>query len=369
MANDVDVALSVDALSPHLTGIGRYCLELARGLPGATGVGNVSYFRGPHWLEDPESLLAEGWQPAREGKLRRQFGNWRRHRRLRGAIIHGPNYFLPDWAEIGVITVHDLSVLLYPDTHPVERIQDFERRFQQSLHRSAAVLTDSEAVRCELIEMLGVCPDRVHAVHLGVGLPVDTIDGNDAALAQFGLVPGRYSLCISTFEPRKRIDRLVEAYSRIDPVLRRHVPLVLAGASGWRNEALNERLARAQAEGWLKRLDFVPDAARDHLFHGARLFIYPSRYEGFGLPPIEAMQHGIPTIVGDAATLIEVTKGAARIVDPDDTPAFALALAEALEDEAWRSSAKEQGRIVADSYRWSDCVAKTVSVYNSVIRG
>ena len=366
MTGPLDVALSVDALSPRLTGIGRYCLELVRGLPLVPTVRNIDYFRGPHWLEDPQQLLTEGWQPSSKPQWLNRFLSWQRHRRLARAIVHGTNFFLPEWAERGVVTVHDLSVLLYPETHPVERIRDFDRHFERSLRQAARIITDSEAIRSEMITILGVSSDLVVSVPLGVSpLPVPP---DHSAIREFGLRRGRYCLCVSTFEPRKRIDRLVAAYRHLPVPLRSEFPLVLAGASGWRNEALNHLIDGAQAEGWLIRVDFVPQGSLDALYAGATLFVYPSRYEGFGLPPIEAMRHGVPTIVGNATALVEVTMGAARIVDADDEVAFAAALADALEDKTWQARAGMAGRKIAENYRWSDTINQTVDVYQSIGR-
>jgi alpha-1,3-rhamnosyl/mannosyltransferase len=362
----LNVTLSVDALSPRLTGIGRYCLELVRGVPVVSGVGDVHFVRGVHWLDDPQALLIDGWAPPRRGRIGRWLERRRNDRRQRGSVVHGPNFFLPDWADQGIITVHDLSVMLYPETHPVERIRDFERRFQSSLGRASIIITDSEAVRGEIIAMLGLPEDKVKAIPLGVSVAAAPADPR--LLQQSGLADGGYCLCVSTFEPRKRIDALVKAYALLDPALRRAVPLVLAGASGWRNDGLNATIEAGVGEGWVRRLDFVPDDLLGSLYAGARLFVYPSRYEGFGLPPIEAMHHGVPTIVGNAATLIEVTKGAARIVDADDIEAFAALLAHSLEDRQWQAMASTAGRAVADSYRWADCVAATVAVYREVER-
>lgn len=362
MPDAVNVALSVDALAPRLTGIGRYCLELARGLPGSDGVSRVSYFRGSHWLPDPSTLLAEHWRPELS-RLQRLINDRYQGWRARKAVVHGPNYFLPVWAETGVITVHDLSVILYPETHPVERLQDFERQFQHSLDRASAILTDSEAVRGEVISILGLAADRVHAVPLGITSTASGGPESDGMLLEYGLAANGYTLCVSTFEPRKRIDRLVAAYALLEPSLRRQFPLVLVGAGGWLNEDLNERIATARAAGWLIRLDYVSDQSRDALYRSARLFVYPSCYEGFGLPPLEAMLHGVPTLVGNAAALIEMSKGASRVVDVDDIESFARELADALQNEAWRREARIAGREVANSYTWSDCIARTISVY------
>lgn len=363
MPDAVDVALSVDALAPRLTGIGRYCLELAHGLPGSDGAGRVSFFRGSHWISDPDALVERDWRPQSNRLLRLvndRYHGWR----ARKAVVHGPNYFLPAWAESGVITVHDLSVLLYPETHPAERVREFERLFRHSLERASAILTDSEAVRQEVIAMLGIAAERVHAVPLGISSASANGPQDDSALLEFGLTANSYTLCVSTFEPRKRIDKLVAAYRLLDPDLRRQVPLVLVGASGWLNEELNEQIAVAQSAGWLRRLDYVSDQARDGLYQGARLFVYPSRYEGFGLPPLEAMRHGVPTIVGDAATLIEISGRAARVSDVDDVEGFARELADALQNETWRQAASAAGRALADGYTWSDCIARTISVYH-----
>lgn len=365
MPDPLNLAYSVDALSPRLTGIGRYCLELARGLPRARGVERVSYFRGNDWFDAPEDLLRDGQQPQGRG-LRHRLRNWRGRRGARGALVHGPNYFLPHWAESGIVTVHDLSVLLYPETHPVERVRDFERRFKHSLDRARAILTDSETVRQEVIATLGFRPEQVFAVPLGISPGSDDRADTAGILAQLGLQPQAYVLSVCTFEPRKRLDGLLGAYQLLDDDLRRAFPLVLVGASGWRNEALHAAIEAAQAAGWLKRLDYVPDATRDALYRGARLFVYPSRYEGFGLPPLEAMQHGVPTMISDAACLIEVTKGAARISAVDDRTAFAANLAEALEDDTWRREAAAAGREVAASYTWPACVERTVAVYHRV---
>ncbi|OYQ25078.1 hypothetical protein CHU93_14705 [Sandarakinorhabdus cyanobacteriorum] len=364
MTEPLNVTLSVDALSPRLTGIGRYCLELVRGVPIVPGVGDVHFVRGAHWVDDPEALLTDDWASPKRGRIGRWLERRRNQRRQRRSVVHGPNFFLPDWAERGVITVHDLSVLLYPETHPAERVRDFERRFQSSLDRAAEIITDSEAVRGEILSMLGVPAEQVKAIPLGVSLAA--VEADPLALQRLGLSHRGFCLCVSTFEPRKRIDCLVRAYALLDPALRKAVPLVLAGASGWRNEALNGLIETGVAQGWVNRLDFVPDALLGALYAGARLFVYPSRYEGFGLPPIEAMHHGIPTMVGDAATLIEVTKGAARVVDADDVEAFTDQLADALEDSLWQAAAAEAGRTVAASYRWQDSVEATVAVYRHV---
>lgn len=366
MPDALTVALSVDALGPRLTGIGRYCLQLTERLPVRMGASNISYFRGDHWLDDPQALLQDNWRPVRRAVWRRQYENWQRRRKLQGTIVHSPNYFLPEWAERSVATIHDLSVFLFPETHPAERVRAFEQGFERTLARATKLITDTETVRQELIAMFGVRPDRVLAVPLAAstaGLKPDL-----ARLQGLDLRLDGYILCVSTFEPRKRIAELVRAYAALAPAIRARFPLVLAGASGWRNDALMTEIEAAATDGTVRLLGFVDEPTLGALYAGAALFVYPSRYEGFGLPVLEAMAQGAPCLIGDAACLSEVAKGAARIVQPDDLDAFANGLLEALEDASWRCAASTAGRAVADTYSWDKCISETIEVYRSAAR-
>ncbi len=365
MPKGTDVALSIDALGPQLTGIGRYTLELALGLRDNRDIGRISYFRGDQWLADPELALADDGH-VRGSRMQRKLAHWRGRLGATKAIIHGPNYFLPSWVSEGIITVHDLSVMRYPETHPIERVKDFELRFQRSLDRARLIITDSNTVREEMIGLLGIDERRIKCVPLGVDVPSHLPPPINGVLGHYQLSPGSYTLCVSTFEPRKRIGQLVAAYARLPVMVRQCYPLVLAGATGWLNEDLLQRITAGVDAGWLKLLNFVPDDVRNVLYRGARLFVYPSVYEGFGLPPLEAMAHGVPTIVGDAATLVEVTKGAAQVACVDDIDAFSDLIATMLQDEPLRFVASEGGRKIALGYTWSKCVAETIAVYKLV---
>ena len=365
MPDEPFVALSVDALSPRLTGIGRYCLELAQRLPNEMGAGKVSYFRGDHWIDNPLELLEDDGRPVRRPAWRRHYDKWQRKRKLNSAIVHGPNYFLPAWAERGIATIHDLSVHLYPETHPTERVRVFEERFEQTLEQARLLITDTETVRKELIDTFGVSPDRVRSVKLGI--PQVPRDPDFAMLQKQNLQRGRYILCVSTFEPRKRIERLVAAHSLLPLATRKEFPLILAGAEGWNNETLNAIVEDVARYGTVRRLGFVPQDLLNVLYAGAGLFVYPSRYEGFGLPVVEAMAHGIPCIIGNAACLIEVAQGAAKIVDPDNIESFSQAIAEALGSATWREQAADAGRVTASRYCWDRCAAETAQIYRSIL--
>lgn len=355
------VALCVDALEPQPGGIGRYTWELCKGLPGR--IAKVSFYGRNRLITDPGRLLRDEPIP-RRNRLQR----WRDRRTLRSSIAHGPNYFLPAFADTGIITIHDLSVFRYPETHPAERVIAFEREFLRSLGRAAHVITDTETVRHELIAMFGVQPETVTAVPLGVDPSFRPIPSEAVApaLERLGLTPNRYGLCVSTLEPRKKISELISAWRQLPRTIRDEHPLVLCGGAGWRNERLRDQIQSGVAEGWLRHLGFVEETLLPQLYAGAALSVYPSIYEGFGLPPIEAMASGVPTIVSRHSCLPEVCGEAARYIDPDDEDGFVSALTDAFTDRSWRRESVRLGLVRAGQFSWDRCIDGTVEIYRRV---
>ena len=370
------VVLSVEALGPTLTGIGRYVSELALAMPEKLGLANLEFYRNGHWIEDPKTLLTEPKEktpPAHKKSsfkikpprwLRQPLLNWQCHNK----IFHGPNYFIPPSADKGVITIHDLSVFKFPETHPADRVAQFERQFNVSVARASHLITDSEATRFEVIKYLGWSAEKITAVPLGVSdsFAPQSADIVESCLHRYGLVYGEYTLCISTLEPRKKIERLLSAYQTLPSAVLNRCPLILVGSSGWLSEALQAEIARLSTQGWLKYLGFVPQSDLPSLYAGARAFVYPSIYEGFGLPVLEAMASGIPVVASPFTSLPEVTQGAALLVDPDDVDALASAIHRSLTDENWRQKAISSGLAVAQTFSWDRCANQTIKVYQSI---
>ena len=355
------VTLWIDAIEPHLSGIGRYSWELANALLTRNDVA-VQFFGRNRKIYDPGLLLRGDPLPRHQNAIRR----WWDMRTLKTSVVHGPNYFLPQFAESGIITVHDLSVFHYPETHPAERVLAFERQFLKSLSRATHVITDTETVRSELIKMFSVRHEMITAIPLGVDpaftpLPIDRIA---SALAGWGLVPGQYGLCVSALEPRKKISELLTAWRLLPSSIRVAYPLVLCGGAGWRNAALRVQVESGVAEGWLRYLGFVDEGLLPMLYAGAALFIYPSIYEGFGLPPVEAMASGVPVMVSHHSCLPEVCGDAVRYVDPDDPDAFVAALEQNLTDRKWQAESVQRGIDRARQFSWGRCVASTVAIYH-----
>ena len=359
--------MAVDALNAELTGIGRYTLELVRGVSASGVIDDVRYINNGRWVTRPESLL----RPPKT-RLMRKIRRWAARKataaQCKNAVFHGPNFFVPEQAQLAVATIHDLSVFRYPETHPAARLRQYERDFDQSLRRTQHIITPSDAVRQEVIEAFHWPEDRITSVHHGVSPAFRPRSAEEIRepLARHGLAPGGYCLCVSTLEPRKRIDRLLEAYAALPRPLQSRYPLALVGAKGWLNDQIHARIQQHQQEGWLRYLGFATEADLQSLYAGARGFIYPSSYEGFGMPVTEAMACGVPVVTSNQSCLPEITRGFGLAVDPDDVGGLSAAIERAIQDDAWREQARIGGLTVAKGYDWKRSVEKTLQVYAQV---
>lgn len=366
------VALSTDSINTPLTGIGRYTQELAHRILISKNIASVLFYKNGVWSRNYAST--SDIRNTIDVKIRKKSIALNFFRRMHGKIVcnthifHGTNYFLPLFASTGILTIHDLSVFKFPETHPADRVAQFERQFSSSVARASHLITDSEATRLEVINYLGWPVEKITAVPLGVSntFTPQPVGMTTACLHSYGLVHGQYSLCTSTLEPRKKIERLLSAYQLLPQAVRQRHPLILVGSSGWLSEALLADIARLSAQGWLKYLGFVPQNDLPSLYAGARAFVYPSVYEGFGLPVLEAMASGVPVVASPFTSLPEVTQGAALLVDPDDVDALASAIHRALVDESWRQSAISLGLAVAQTFSWDRCADQTIKVYQSI---
>ena len=381
----IDLILGADSVSAPLTGIGRYTLELARGLAQHPDLARIRYFSMGRWLALPQLLATEANAPTTRASLRSVLAGNRaavrafrllmpalQRVRLGGqgeAIYHSPNFFLPPFAGRTVTTVHDLSHHIYPEFHPPARIDYMRRMLPGSLARASHVITVSESARQDLITHFNHPPERITAIPLGANPAFRPHSAAELApvLARLGLQAQGYCLYVGTIEPRKNLDRLLDAYENLPEPLRMRYPLVMAGSPGWRSEHTHERMARAASAGWLRYLRYVVQADLPALYAGARLFAYPSLYEGFGLPVLEAMACGIPVVTSNTSSLPEVVGNAALQIDPQDVSALGAALLQGLQDDPWRSQANSAGLERASQFTWARCVDRTMQVYAQLV--
>ncbi len=372
------VIFNVDAISAPLTGIGRYALELANGLAGHAAIEELRLYSAVRWVDDPAEALSSNRifaslrqnLPFKTRALEIYAGMrnvlFRAHtRKLRGFLLHTPNYILMPFDGPCVTTVHDLSAFNYPDTHPPERVRFLERHLPRSLERADRVLADSQFIAAEIHDKLGVSREKLRVVPLGVDPKYHPRDAAElaGAMQRHGLAAGGYLLVVATQEPRKNLVRLARAYARLPASLRAQHPLVIVGARGWLNAELEKALAPLEAGGSIRRLGYVSEDDLPLIYAGARAFAFPSLYEGFGLPVLEALASGIPVLTSNVSSLPEVCAGIALCIDPLDESLLAEGLQRLLEDEAWRLQAAAGGMRHAARFPWSRCVDETVAVY------
>jgi len=374
----VDIILSTDAIRQPLTGIGRYTSQLARQLVQHREIDEIWFSHGGtllrripearqrpaavNWLRDGFSKYSPLLNAYR--KIH-SFGKAGSIRHLKNALYHGTNYYLPKFAGRSVVTIHDISVFTLPDCHREDRVNFLRKEMALALERATAVITVSEFSKREIIAQFNWPAERIYVTPLaGTGIFHPQADAELTPLLRSSqLLPSSYCLSVGTIEPRKNLGALLDAYACLPLRLRRLFPLVLSGHSGWNSRALLDRIQRAAREGWLRYLGFVPDSHLPALFAGARLFVFPSFYEGFGLPVLEAMSSGVPVICANAASLPEVAGNAAAMFAPHDTNQLASLIAMGLENEEWRSAATANGLRQAAQFSWEKCAEQTVLAY------
>jgi alpha-1,3-rhamnosyl/mannosyltransferase len=235
----------------------------------------------------------------------------------------------------------------------------YPRLIRRALDRGATVHVVSDFVGAEVRAEFGLPPERIVRVYPGLR----PTEGGDPAAGRRLARADRYVLALGTVEPRKNLPTLVRAFDVAAGALA-DLHLVVAGPDGWDRDAFKAARAAARHGDRIRRLDYVSENDRRDLVAGAALFAYPSHYEGFGHPPLEAMAAGIPVVAGDAGALPEVLGDAALLVDPGDEAALAEALVAGLDDKTLRAALAARGRERVTRYSWERAADELARLYH-----
>jgi len=289
-------------------------------------------------------------------------------RAFRPQLYHEPN-FVPFPTRLPtVVTVHDLSVLKYPQWHPADRVRLHQKQFLKGLGRARHVIVVSESVRHELITELGCPAERVTAVHNGIGMQFTPPSAESLdAIRQKWKLPEQYFLCVGTIEPRKNIATVMRAFLELPAELRRHCPLILAGPWGWKSDTERTLFHTAGADSGLRHLGYIADGDLPALYGAARVLLYPSHYEGFGLPPVEMLACGGAVLASTAAAVQEVVRGHAWFIDADDLPGWRETMKRAVYDDAFLARLRAGGTGHAAQFTWAGAAERTLAVYRRVL--
>lgn len=363
------------------TGVGEFCAGALQALAKrgdlAMGAYSMSGRRRHAIASEVPPGVAVYDRPMAAGPLSKSWAHWSFPPAElfvgRADVVHGTNFVVPPaWWAATVVTVHDLTPLRFPEMclPPARAYPELVRK---ALGRGAWVHTHTSSVAQEVIASLGARLDRVRVVHPGVWPPGSAGPRHEpggavgrSSAARSVLLPDwvtRYVLAVGTVEPRKDLPSLVQAFGTFAKAYP-GLALVHAGPDGWGSAQLEEAIAECPADDQVVRLGWVDDQARDVLMAGATVFAFPSLYEGFGLPPLQAMAAGAPVVATRCGALEEVLGDAARLVDVGDVDALAEALEELLGDEAARLELVRRGRERAALYTWEACACGLAALYH-----
>ncbi len=358
------------------TGVGHYTFELARSLALASPtdqleiVSPFSFFPGGY-SEDP----LDGWPPnlrLTQVKVNVWARNWwtiglpRYIKRRSFDLFHGTNFDIPLWKRCpAILTIHDLSDFLYPETHEARGVWRARRRLPFMARTATQIVTHSESVRREVIEHLQVSREKVIAIPAAARsvfrpLPPDQTIETRKRLG----VEDEFLLFVGTIEPRKNLIVLLNAYRELLSATELHPQLVIAGKKGWLTDSLFSSLRELGIEERVLFTGYLSDNDLCALYSSCRVFIYPSKYEGFGLPPLEAMACGAPVIASSIPSIREVTGETARLVAPAGSDDLAQAIVTLLRDENESQRLSVAGLKRAQQFSWNRTAQLMLGVYH-----
>jgi glycosyltransferase involved in cell wall biosynthesis len=283
-------------------------------------------------------------------------------------LYHEPNYIPLPYDGPTIATVHDLSVLLHPEWHPTDRVAHYTRHFEAGLKRCSHVLVPSRFTRRELIDNFGVAPDKATCVPLGIRSDLRPLaeEACRLVLERLGL-PESYLLHVGTIEPRKNLLILMRAYGDLPAPMRERCPLVLAGGWGWNVAAIADYYHGVARHQGVRHLGYVSDDDLPALYNSARALIFPSHYEGFGLPPLEMLACGGAVIASTAGAVVETVGRHVHLVETEDLAGWRAAMHRVITDNEWWHSLRRDGQEVARPYTWQRCADETFRVYSEVM--
>ena len=290
--------------------------------------------------------------------------------RERADLLHALGFVSPfAWRGKAVVTVYDLSFLRFPEVFNRSNRFYLGTFTPRSLRRADRVITISESTRQDVIDLCGVAPERVTPILLAADERFTPASPEAvAAFRERHGLPERYILYMGTLEPRKNVETLVKAYARLREQGSDDHILVLAGGKGWQYDSIFEQVRALGLTDSVRFPGFVPADEQALWYSSATVFAFPSRYEGFGLPLLEAMACGTPVVSSWASSLPEVVGDAGLLVDPSDADGLCGALRTLMEDEPQRQAFAAAGLVRARTFSWQRMASETVQVYREVLQ-
>lgn len=395
------LVLSGEPLTGDLTGIGHYTFQLAEHLT-QLGVSLDFLVHGRKVcgkaflsaVRDGESIVEADGRPSYSSRVVKLLGYFREkaaaHHILvslysrgiphierlslrgfsRDDVFFSTNYLLPPFPGKRVVCIPDLSTFDFPQFHPAARVSFLNTHIERAITEADHIVTISQFVKRQIISRFELASDVVSVTHLAASdgfKPVDDRTWRYPAHGKSRLYR-EYFLFISTMEPRKNLERLLSAYERYCEMLGiKALPLVLAGHIGWNNRATLDRMEVLQRKGSVTYLGYVSRATVEQLMAGARALIFPSLYEGFGLPVLEAMQSGTSVVTSSNSPMQEIAGSAALYINPFSIASIMNGMVRMTEDIDLCRALEKSGIERAAAFTWSRCASQTLDIFRRVV--
>lgn len=369
---------TIPLLSP-LTGVGYYTYNIARALKAIEISNDYTYFYGYY----SGRLFTYGEDNTTFFKVKEFVkkipiaGSIARSSKSIINIFSSRNfdiYFEPNFIPINikakktVVAVPDFSFHVHPEWHPKDRISYFENNFWKNIDRADRIIFISDYMKDCAANLYNFPKDRLRTIHLGFDSEIFRVYEKEEALEVRNkyTLPESFILVVGSVEPRKNLMNLLHAYLRLDENIRSDFKIVLVGFKGWNNREIMELLGKMKED--VVYLGYVPDSDLGKLYNIATAFVYPSLYEGFGLPPLEAMACGCPVVVSNVTSLPEVCGDAAYYVNPNDAESIAEGLYKMVTEESLRDSFTIKGLQRAENFSWERSAAEHLKVFEEVLK-
>ena len=384
------IVLGCDPLLQPLTGLGHYTHQLGLGLNQHSDIGELDLFAHGKFFDHEllkRNSFSETISKSNNGLLSKvraflassnnvvkfyqksipyvsQFA-LRNHSDF---LFHSPNFILPPFDGRKVTTIHDLSTIKFPHFHPAVRVDFVNNAIEEALQNTDHIITDSVFVKNEIIDTFGEKPSRITAIPLGASSAFYPRSVNECnrLLSTYDLTYKSYFLFVSTLEPRKNIVNLLDAFKNYRQQTPNGRPLILIGAQGWNNESILNKLSYLESKGWAQYLGYVPQNNIPIFYSGAIALLFPSTYEGFGLPVLEAMQSGTPVLTSEHSSMSEISDKFAQLVNPEDITDMTNSIITLAHNEELCGYLSDSGLIRAKTFSWNRCIAETIKVYRSL---
>lgn len=354
-------------------GVGRYAKHLVEHLGEFASADRLSLFyfdfqrHGLSFSVPNTTLHPVRWCPGRFVQQAWKRLNWPPFNWFAGAadLYHFPNFVIPPLTRgRKIVTIHDMSFFRFPQFAEEKNLRYLSAVIRDTAARADAIITDSRFSADEIQTLLGIERDRIFPVHLGVGADCKRPAAPLIAAAGQRLGLSRpYLLTVGTVEPRKNLPFLIEVFEQLKGF---DGDLVIAGMRGWKFEPILERMRVSPKAARIRYLEYVADADLPALYAGAQLFLLTSHYEGFGLPPLEAMACGTPVVSSTGGSLAEVLGEAAITLPAYEGAAWASAVERVLEDDALRDELVARGLRHAATFSWRETARRTFEIYRKV---